>query len=122
EVYAMGIGETVNTPPQTYVTACLQATNVAYTQKGIDWILDDCGKGGCYSHIMTPNLRACWFGVGDNPNTDHTVIGPSSRHSGGVNVLMCDGSVRFAKNSIAAQTWWALATKAGGEVISADQF
>ena len=33
---------------------------------------------------------------------------------------MLDGSVKFVKNSINPQTWWAIATKAGGEVISAD--
>jgi hypothetical protein len=39
-----------------------------------------------------------------------------------VNVAMLDGSVRFVKNSVNGLTWWALATKAGGEVISADSY
>ncbi|WP_435010924.1 DUF1559 domain-containing protein [Tundrisphaera lichenicola] len=46
----------------------------------------------------------------------------SSRHPGGVNMLMGDGSVRFIKNSISVYTWWSLATMAGAEVISADSF
>jgi prepilin-type N-terminal cleavage/methylation domain-containing protein/prepilin-type processing-associated H-X9-DG protein len=121
-VYSIGMSEKYGTPPLTYQQACKKATAIAYSQKGIDWILDDCGKGGCYSHVMPPNQRACWYGSGDNPNTDHTVIGPSSNHSGGVNVGMLDGSVRFIKNSINNQTWWALATKSGGEVISADSY
>jgi hypothetical protein len=37
-------------------------------------------------------------------------------------VLLCDGSVRAIKNSIAPPAWWALGTMAGGEVISADSF
>ena len=45
-----------------------------------------------------------------------------SFHSGGVNVLFADGSVKFVKNSIAVQTWWNLGTRAGGEIVSADQF
>ncbi|WP_182830392.1 DUF1559 domain-containing protein [Tautonia rosea] len=45
-----------------------------------------------------------------------------SNHPGGVNVLMADGSVRFVKDTINLLTWRALATRAGGEVISADQF
>jgi prepilin-type N-terminal cleavage/methylation domain-containing protein/prepilin-type processing-associated H-X9-DG protein len=122
QVYALNISEGVNTPPLTYRQACLGATVIAYTQKGIDWILDDCGKGGCYAHIMTPNTRACWFGSGDNPNTDHTVVGASSRHPGGVNVLLLDGSVRFIKDSVSIPTWYALATKANGEVISSDSY
>ena len=46
----------------------------------------------------------------------------SSRHAGGVNMLMGDGSVRFIKNSISVYTWWSLATMAGGEVISSDSY
>jgi len=46
----------------------------------------------------------------------------SSRHGGGVNMLMADGSVRFIKNSISVYTWWSLATMAGSEVVSADSY
>jgi prepilin-type processing-associated H-X9-DG protein len=46
----------------------------------------------------------------------------SSRHAGGVNMGMCDGSVRFIKNSISVYPWWGLATIAGSEVISADSY
>ena len=45
-----------------------------------------------------------------------------SRHPGGVNTAMCDGSVRFAKNSINIFIWRALSTTNGGEVISSDAF
>jgi len=30
--------------------------------------------------------------------------------------------VHFIKNSIALQAWWGLGTRAGGEVISSDQY
>ncbi len=43
-----------------------------------------------------------------------------SRHTSGVNVAIGDGSVRFIRDNIAAQTWTALSTIAGGEVISSD--
>jgi prepilin-type N-terminal cleavage/methylation domain-containing protein/prepilin-type processing-associated H-X9-DG protein len=45
-----------------------------------------------------------------------------SRHPGGVNTLLADGSVRFMKNSINLPTWVALGSIAGGEVISADSY
>ena len=45
-----------------------------------------------------------------------------SRHPGGVNVLMADGSVRFVKDTITLQAWRALATMYGGEVVSADAY
>jgi len=41
-----------------------------------------------------------------------------SYHPGGVQVSMSDGSVRFVAETIALQTWRAMATRAGGEVIS----
>jgi prepilin-type N-terminal cleavage/methylation domain-containing protein/prepilin-type processing-associated H-X9-DG protein len=44
-----------------------------------------------------------------------------SRHTGGgVNVALCDGSIRFASNSISLATWQALGTMNGGEVIGSD--
>jgi prepilin-type N-terminal cleavage/methylation domain-containing protein/prepilin-type processing-associated H-X9-DG protein len=46
----------------------------------------------------------------------------SSRHPGGVNMGLADGSVRFIKNSINVSTWWGLATIAGGEIISSDSY
>lgn len=41
-----------------------------------------------------------------------------SRHVGGVNASMCDGSVRFVRNSINAATWAAMGTMNGGEVFT----
>jgi prepilin-type processing-associated H-X9-DG protein len=91
--------------------------------KGIDWLFQHCGAGGCYSHIQTPNKKGCYF-TGSNTagHPTSTIIGASSKHPGGVNVAFLDGSVKFVKDSVSAQTWWAIATKAGGEVISADSF
>jgi prepilin-type processing-associated H-X9-DG protein len=49
-------------------------------------------------------------------------MGLSSFHPGGANVLMCDGSVRFLKDSTNLSTIWALGSSAQGEVISADSY
>jgi prepilin-type N-terminal cleavage/methylation domain-containing protein/prepilin-type processing-associated H-X9-DG protein len=43
-----------------------------------------------------------------------------SRHTGGVNVAMSDGSIRFVRNSIPLQTWSAMGSMAGGEVVQND--
>jgi prepilin-type processing-associated H-X9-DG protein len=45
-----------------------------------------------------------------------------SRHPGGVNAGMADGSVRFFKDSIALSTWRALSTTRGGEIVSGDAY
>jgi prepilin-type processing-associated H-X9-DG protein len=40
-----------------------------------------------------------------------------SRHPGGVNAAMSDGSIRFVRNSIAARDYAAMGSMAGGEVF-----
>jgi prepilin-type processing-associated H-X9-DG protein len=66
---------------------------------------------------MPPNTQSCAAGEDGPAPGAHTA---SSRHPGSVNVLMCDGSVRSIKSTINIQTWWAVGTKSGNEVISAD--
>jgi len=69
-----------------------------------------------------PNYPNCniepWGGDFDAPS----MINLSSFHPGGANVAFADGSVRFLKSSTAMQIIWALGSKAGGEVISSDQY
>jgi prepilin-type processing-associated H-X9-DG protein len=43
-----------------------------------------------------------------------------SRHPGGVNFLFADGHVAFLKTTTSSQVFRALATRAGGEVLSGD--
>jgi prepilin-type N-terminal cleavage/methylation domain-containing protein/prepilin-type processing-associated H-X9-DG protein len=120
-VYDTTIPEVPGQTPLYWQQQCQQNSPTAvYTQKGTDWIIQDCGKGGCFSMIMVPNTNACWYG--NSSNTDHTLVGASSNHPGGVNVALLDGSVRFIKSSVSSLTWWALATKSGGEIISADSY
>jgi prepilin-type N-terminal cleavage/methylation domain-containing protein/prepilin-type processing-associated H-X9-DG protein len=66
---------------------------------------------------VTHDFDACSSREGRN-QTDPTyaVITSRSYHSGGVNVLLMDGSVRFVTNGIVPATWQALGTRAGGEV------
>jgi prepilin-type processing-associated H-X9-DG protein len=46
----------------------------------------------------------------------------SSFHPGGANVLFCDGSVRFFKDSTATTAVWALGSRNQGEVLSSDSY
>jgi prepilin-type N-terminal cleavage/methylation domain-containing protein/prepilin-type processing-associated H-X9-DG protein len=45
-----------------------------------------------------------------------------SLHPGGCNFLFCDGSVRFIKETVNPTVFSSLATRASGEIVSADQF
>jgi prepilin-type N-terminal cleavage/methylation domain-containing protein/prepilin-type processing-associated H-X9-DG protein len=45
-----------------------------------------------------------------------------SYHPGGVNFLFADGSVRFVKDGINQHVYESLATRAGGEVLSSEQY
>jgi prepilin-type N-terminal cleavage/methylation domain-containing protein/prepilin-type processing-associated H-X9-DG protein len=44
----------------------------------------------------------------------------SSPHSGGMNVALCDGSVRFLSASISGNTWFAACTPAAGDQLGSD--
>jgi prepilin-type N-terminal cleavage/methylation domain-containing protein/prepilin-type processing-associated H-X9-DG protein len=54
--------------------------------------------------------------------TDLGQLGFRSRHPGGVNFVFGDGSVRFLKDTINLPTYRALATRAMGEIVSADAY
>ncbi len=66
-----------------------------------------------YMHSSPPNGRSCGFFT-----VNRATMPPSSRHPGGVNSLMGDGSVKFLKQGINLATWRALGTRSGGEIIS----
>jgi prepilin-type N-terminal cleavage/methylation domain-containing protein/prepilin-type processing-associated H-X9-DG protein len=75
-----------------------------------------------YNHVNSPNSTVCQNVTWGYPDIYGSAT-PSSFHSGdGVNIAFCDGSVKFVKKTVNLQTWWALGTVAGGEVISADQY
>ena len=46
----------------------------------------------------------------------------NSNHPGGANFAFADGSVKFIKSTIAMPTYWALGSRAQGEVLSADSY
>jgi prepilin-type N-terminal cleavage/methylation domain-containing protein/prepilin-type processing-associated H-X9-DG protein len=64
------------------------------------------------------------FGAGTNWNCrfSYSNKGFKSKHPGGLNVGLCDGSVRFIKSTINRFTYAAIGSKNGGEVVSADSY
>jgi prepilin-type N-terminal cleavage/methylation domain-containing protein len=84
--------------------------------RGVVWIVGTESVTG-YNAYQPPNSKvADVFGHGIG------WLGARGPHPGGVLVLTGDGSVRFVKDSVNLAAWRALATRAGGEVVSADAF
>jgi prepilin-type processing-associated H-X9-DG protein len=109
-------------------TACKPGLGaLAFTSQGMYY-------GGGYASYLTsftrrPNVKrpACLSLLGpvnsnDYPIPEASFDGPSSMHSGGVNVLMLDGSIKFLTDTVNPKTWTALATISGNETISSDSF
>jgi prepilin-type processing-associated H-X9-DG protein len=64
-----------------------------------------------YWHSAPPGFRSCMF----PPSRIMTTA--NSRHTNGVNVGLCDGSVRWVSYTIDLATWRALGTRSGGETL-----
>ena len=133
DVYTGGPGSQWGTPtyvisnPQDYayfqntlIPDCLNWAksnpNTLWTHGGRWWIAGEytntVGNINLTPNSKTPDCSA-WGGVG----TGIGFFAARSAHPGGVNVAITDGSVRFIRDSIDYQTWYALATRNGGEII-----
>lgn len=89
-------------------------------RRGFMWATGEI-RCASYNHYLKPNDPTCdCISNASAPGpANFTAIGfhaARSLHVGGVNVLYCDGSVRFVGDNIALPTWRAMATRAGGEV------
>jgi len=79
-----------------------------------------------YNHVGGPNSYYCRNS--SDTISDTAYVGPTgsapatSNHPGGVQVTMADGSVRFVRDSIASNIWWAIGTRLGKEIVSSDAF
>jgi prepilin-type N-terminal cleavage/methylation domain-containing protein/prepilin-type processing-associated H-X9-DG protein len=81
-----------------------------YSNVGAPW-LEGYHSTTIYFHVGPPNSRSCMFPPGRIATT------ANSGHTNGVNMALCDGSVRFVTNGIPLATWRALGSRNGGEVV-----
>ncbi|WZO97595.1 DUF1559 domain-containing protein [Isosphaeraceae bacterium EP7] len=92
------------------------------------WISGNANSGlmwDAYNHWMPPNSAGCYNAADGNTEQWGNINDaqpPSSNHPGGVNMAMADGSVKFIKDTVSVPTWWALGTRAGGEILSSDSY
>ncbi len=75
---------------------------------GRAWILGWAPAGNMHMHVRTPNTVTGHFS--HSAGTGDFFVNPNSRHPGGVNVALADGSVQFINSAIASRAWWALGT------------
>jgi prepilin-type processing-associated H-X9-DG protein len=77
-----------------------------------------------YSHTLPPNWNrkvssgTQQYNCGNFSDLNQAHIAASSYHTGGVNMCMGDGSVRFVTDSVDFVVWQGVGTKAGGEVAT----
>lgn len=100
--------------------------------RGFSWW----GDAATFEAFTTPNaafpdvLFSPLYCINQSPNppcTTATTVLPEmyaarSRHPGGVNVAMCDGSVSFVKETVHLRVWRAMSTAHGGEVVGAGSY
>jgi len=85
-------------------------------RRGFMWASGEM-RCGSYNHYYTPNPPQ--YDCVTNDATTFTSMAfraARSRHTGGVNLLLGDGSVHFVANGVTLSVWRGLATRSGGEV------
>jgi prepilin-type processing-associated H-X9-DG protein len=98
----------------TTTANCAPGSGTWWADRGIRWIQGSYGYA-LYNHFYTPN--ASTFDC-NNQSRTHALTAARSAHAGGVNVVLCDGSVRFVGDTVDVGIWRALATRAGGEATA----
>ena len=100
--------------------------------RGFSWW----GDAATFEAYLTPNssfpdvIFSAYYCINQPPNPPcivattalPEVLAARSRHPGGVNVALADGSVRFMKDSIDVRMWRALSTTAGAEIAWEDPY
>ena len=120
---ATGYGYVLVTPLTT--AACSRPFRYNYTDlRGFSWANGEY-RTTFYNHARVPNSSTldCLAALTNTTDlaTQYAGYGwraARSRHPGGVNVVMADGSGQFVGDTVDPAVWKALATRAGGEALA----
>lgn len=87
---------------------------------GRNWLHGDYATSR-YNHIMPPNSRSCTHGSGNLTaipvNEQGSATTASSRHNGGANLVMADGSTHFVTDGVDPAVWRAAGSRDGEETL-----
>ena len=98
--------------------ACASPTSGSWNhERGGKWIVGNYGNT-LYNHALAPNALD-WDCM--NATQQKGRLAARSQHSGGINVLFCDGSVRFIQDDVDPSSWRGAATRSGEEVLLATE-
>jgi prepilin-type N-terminal cleavage/methylation domain-containing protein/prepilin-type processing-associated H-X9-DG protein len=103
-------------PPGTEPTEsiCSSASiGGVFVERGGKWILGNYGNT-LYDHYHPPNAPS-WDCM--NIQQQKGMLSARSAHRAGVNVLYCDGSLRFEEDGMDLHVWRAVATRGSGEIV-----
>jgi len=97
--------------PALSEASCSAVGTTASRNRGARWV-DSWVCYTSYDHWLPPNSKIPDCGV-----KAHVWHAARSGHPGGVNLLLCDGSVRFVNNTVDLQTWRGLGSRNGAEML-----
>ena len=86
---------------------------------GLTWFVGGLSQT-LYNQVLAPNSLIPDCVAPDSPVMG--IVSARSHHPGGVHAAMMDGSLRFVRNTVDRAVWRAIATRAGGEIVSADAY
>jgi len=75
------------------------------------------GYSGGYDHILPPNTVGCYPKATQIDQSADMAITATSRHPGGVNVVLCDGSARFIAAGIDLKVWRAYGSRNASDIV-----
>jgi prepilin-type N-terminal cleavage/methylation domain-containing protein/prepilin-type processing-associated H-X9-DG protein len=112
-------GDAWSQTPAQIRQACLSQSGLSgrNPERGASWAWSWIGVGGAYSHNMMPNEVSCQTTNGETDWCGSSLMTAQSFHTGGVHVLMGDGSVKFINQNINNNTWWGIGTSNGSEQL-----
>jgi prepilin-type processing-associated H-X9-DG protein len=116
------LGLVVASPAPTFNTAAIPNGHTSWTEaqtfhNGVTFVLPPNTKVIYTSGGVNYDVDVHNGNEGDAARVTYCAMTSRSYHTGLVNVLLMDGSVRSVRDSVDPYTWRALGTRAGGEVV-----